>query len=104
MVYAGVFLTARCCNTRKPQYFVFHEDGALARTRVGILYVICDFRWFCVLLFVTVITCKNNTQTAQSEINKQPLKQWYNEQKTHKMGRTSETNFGSFTFHINKPR
>jgi len=37
-------------------------------------------------------------------MNKLPLEQWYNEQKTHKMGRTSETNFGSFPFHINKPR
>lgn len=40
VVSVGEFLTARCCDTCKPLYFVFHKEGALATKRVGILLVI----------------------------------------------------------------
>jgi hypothetical protein len=42
VVSVGVFLIARCCDTRKTLYFAFHEDGVLARTRTG----------FCILFMI----------------------------------------------------
>jgi len=49
-------------------YFGFPEDGDMTLKHEEMLcYVMYDFRSFCVHLFVTVITCKNNARTMSGQ-------------------------------------